>query len=40
MGVCEGAPQGKFMPEPSDMLGYREICYRGLEDDRLLVPRP
>src|SRR5262249_15509902 len=40
MGVCEGAPQCKFMPEPSDMLGYWEIGCRGLEDDRLLVPGP
>ena len=40
MGVCEGAPQRKFMPEPSDMLCYWEICYRGLEDDRSLVPGP
>jgi hypothetical protein len=40
IGVCEGAPQRKFMPEPSDMFCYWEICYRSLEDDRLLVPRP
>jgi hypothetical protein len=26
MGVCEGTPQRKFMPEPSDMLYYWETC--------------
>ena len=40
IGVCEGTPQCKFMPEPSDLLYYGEICSRGLEDDRLLVPGP
>jgi hypothetical protein len=40
MGVCAGAPQRKFMPESSDMLCYWEICYRSLENDRLLVPGP
>src|SRR5262245_39468997 len=40
MGVCEDAPQRKFMPEPPEMLCYWAICYRRLEDDRLLVPRP
>jgi hypothetical protein len=40
MGVYDGAPQRKFMPEPNDMLGYGEICYWRFEDDRLLVPGP
>jgi hypothetical protein len=40
MGVREGAPQRKIMPEPSDMFCSWEIGCRGLEDDRLLVPGP